>query len=84
MKATKIGGRLPSDSVLTGKLESARADAKILHDALKEVPDADFPVVQESYQQVTGHWQSLLKAAEAQVSGTCSDPGAGQLNPGLH
>mmetsp|Transcript_36714 Transcript_36714/g.58750 ORF Transcript_36714/g.58750 Transcript_36714/m.58750 type:complete len:544 (-) Transcript_36714:89-1720(-) len=47
-------------AVHTKKLEDMKADAEKLNEALQEVPDADFPQVEESFKTVLAGWKRSL------------------------
>lgn len=62
------------------KLESARADAANLREALRDITDDEFPQVEDSFQNVYVSWKRTLSAAK-QLSGNskseeslCSQP----------
>lgn len=61
-------------------LQGAKADAERLHVVLKDITDAEFPQVEESFKNVYAGWQRILAKAtrcadpELQSSGSCSSP----------
>jgi len=71
LEVPKAIAGLSDDDGLAKKLKSYQRDADALREALVELPDADFHMVEASYSDVVGRWKVTLGEVRKRAAATC-------------